>query len=306
MTDPTMRDVLDRLESQEKELAQLRASRTRRTSLPGTPKNRRFAVGILALLVALVPLSIFAANPFADFSTAAPVHQPDIDTAYNLGITTGFENPEDANSRLYFPKDNVTREEMASFLVRTASLNRMESVSAPGAGSDKNLGAGPSKDYMELTLTVPGQVGSDTLSMVEVKFTGYAFARSAAIGVPNPGCPCLLRGEIRLDDEATGTPVGIVTRSTVGAAPGSFVGAPAASPTPEVATADRQDFSGSRVFMLAPGTYTFVMTVTREVGTATDVGFAFGNMSAHTMAFNGEGNRIVASPSPSPSTTSLP
>jgi hypothetical protein len=306
MTDPTMRDVLDRLDTQEKELAQLRTSRTRRTRLPGTGKSRKVAVGILALLMALVPLSIFAANPFADFSTAAPVHQPNIDTAYNLGITTGFNNPEDPSTRLYYPKENVTREEMASFLIRTASLNRMESVSAPGAGPDKDLGAGPSKQYMQLTLTVPGQAGTDTLNMVEVSFTGYAFARGAGNPTPiNAGCPCLLRGEIRLESEAIGTTAGIVTRSTVGV-PGSFVGAPAASPVPAVATADRQDFSGSRVFMLAPGSYTFVMSVTREVGTATDVGFAFGNMSAHTMAFNGAGNRIIASPSPSPSATSLP
>lgn len=295
MTDPTMRDVLDRLDSQERELAQLRAARVSRTRLPGGRKSRRFAGGILALLVALVPLSIFAANPFADFSSAGPDHQSDIDSAYNLGITNGFKNPDDPNTRLYYPKQNVTREEMASFLVRTASINRMSFTSRPTAGPADNLDADGnttnSRAYMTTNLTVPGRSG-DAPMLVRVSFTGYAFARSTAPGVQTAGCPCLLRGEITRDGETAGTtpPVNaqIVTRTVVGANPNAIV-----LPSPN--SAERVDISGSRVFTLAPGTYTFTMSLVRESGTAGNVGFGFGNMQAENIGFNGTG-AVVTTP----------
>ncbi len=73
--------------------------------------------------MALVPFSLVAAGPtFSDLGTAAPVHQPNIQAIADAGITTGFEDPNNPNTRLYDPKANVTREEMASFLARTAGL----------------------------------------------------------------------------------------------------------------------------------------------------------------------------------------
>ncbi len=293
MADQTMHDVLARLDAQEKELAALRPARASRRRLPGTPKNRKFAVGILALLVALVPLSIFAANPFTDL--AGTVHDPDIDTAYNLGIANGFENPDSPNTRLYYPKQSVTREEMASFLVRTASINRMSFTSRPSAGPADNLDADGnttnSRAYMTTTLTVPGRSGGASM-LVRVSFTGYAFARSTGPGVQTAGCPCLLRGEITRNGETAGTtpPVNaqIVTRTVVGANPAAIV-----LPSPN--SAERVDISGSRVFTLAPGTYTFTMTLVRESGTAGNVGFGFGNMQAENIGFNGTG-AVVTTP----------
>ncbi len=110
MTEPTMRDVLDRLEAQEKELAALRTARTRRTRLPGGRKSRILTLGIIALLVALVPLSILAATPFIDLTGGD--HDADINSAYNLGLTNGCTPTE------YCPTNNVTRQEMASFITR--------------------------------------------------------------------------------------------------------------------------------------------------------------------------------------------
>jgi hypothetical protein len=306
MTEPTMRNVLDRLDKQERELTQLRAARTGRTSLPGGRKSRFLTLGVTALLVALVPLSILAATPFTDLDTdPANPHNGDIDTLYNLGITTGFENPDDPSTRLYYPKENVTREEMASFLIRTASINRMAYTSLPSAAATENLdndgNTSNTRSYMTTTLTVPGQAGGASM-LVKVGFTGYAYARSTAVGLQNPGCPCLLRGEITVDGETAGAapavPAQIVTRTVVGANPLAIV-----NPGP----AERTDFSGSRVFTLAPGTYTFTMSLVRETGTAGNVGFGFGNMQAETVGFAGDGSIISApSPSPSPSPSASP
>jgi hypothetical protein len=74
------------------------------------------------LLVALLPLSLLAANPFTDLDPAqdGPTgHNPNIDLIYNAGITKGCNPPENT---AYCPKDLVTREQMASFLARTAGL----------------------------------------------------------------------------------------------------------------------------------------------------------------------------------------
>jgi len=176
---------------------------------------------------------------------------------------------------------------MASFLARTASLNRMAFTSLPSAAASENLGAGPTRGYMTVNLTVPGRTGGSAM-LVKVGFTGYAFARSTAVNTQNPLCPCLLRGEITVNGETAGAtpavPAQIVTPAVIGANPAAIV-----NPGP----AERTDFSGSRVFKLAPGQYTFTMSIVRETGTATDVGFGFGNMQAEVVAFADTGARVT-------------
>jgi hypothetical protein len=66
-------------------------------------------------LLALTPLSLAAAN-FTDLNPGS-VHNADINLIADAGITLGCE----ANAR-YCPNDFVTREQMASFLARTAGL----------------------------------------------------------------------------------------------------------------------------------------------------------------------------------------
>jgi hypothetical protein len=111
------------------DLAQLRATvMTLQHDLARLQRRRRLPrrflpLALVGLLVTLLPLSILAAGPtFSDLGTAAPVHQPNIQAIGDAGITTGFEDPNSPGQRLYDPKANVTREEMASFLARTAGL----------------------------------------------------------------------------------------------------------------------------------------------------------------------------------------
>ena len=147
MSESTMRDVLVRLEEQE---AELRALRRRLDGPPGARRSRaqppRRATGrrrlalatLLIALLMLTPLSLAAAN-FTDLNPGS-VHNTDINTIADAGITLGCE----ANAR-YCPNDFVTREQMASFLARTAGLggnapvvNAATAVTAQTAGTIAN------------------------------------------------------------------------------------------------------------------------------------------------------------------------
>ncbi len=248
-----------------------------------TSPRKRLRVALLttiACLLPLLPLSLFAANNFTDLNNGS-VHNADIDTVYNLGIANGITDTT------YDPNGTVTREQMASFLARTAAMDRVAFAAFTSAGADADIGAGPSKDYMTVNLMVPGRENGQPV-YVRVSFTGYAFAKSATEGVANPGCPCILRGELRMDSNGKQ----IVTRSVVGANAADYVGTAGAG---GVADADRKDFSGSVVFLATPGMHTFTMSATREFGDALNVGFAFGNMQAEVIPFGGAGtlNTVV-------------
>lgn len=113
------------------ELARLRAvMAAQQIRLARLERRRRFPrrflpLAAVALLAALLPLSLLAATPvFSDLGNAAPIHQPNIQALAAAGITTGFADPNstDPDARLYDPKATVTREEMASFLARTTGL----------------------------------------------------------------------------------------------------------------------------------------------------------------------------------------
>lgn len=127
--DLTMQDVLRRLEAAERQLA----LRPVGVSVPRPRgrvrrRGRLLAVVALALLVTLVPLSVFAAGPFTDLDPAqggATGHNPNIQAIADAGITTGCNPPTNDN---YCPKDTVTREQMASFLARTAGLGANKPV----------------------------------------------------------------------------------------------------------------------------------------------------------------------------------
>src|SRR5690349_12686619 len=120
MPEQQFADVLAELGALRREVAANRTMRRPRRP-PGRPANvlaRAVATAALAMLFALVPLSIFAAGPFIDLDPASP-HNDNIEAIRQAGITKGC-NPPDFTQ--YCPKDNVTREEMASFLARTAGL----------------------------------------------------------------------------------------------------------------------------------------------------------------------------------------
>lgn len=118
-------------------------------------------------LVALIPLATLAAAPAcSDLGDAAEVHQPNIVALGNAGITTGFDDPTSGNPaiRLYDPKGTVTREEMASFLARTAGLggnapvaNAATALTVPdGAVTPAKLGNGGAAVDQVLTATGTG------------------------------------------------------------------------------------------------------------------------------------------------------
>jgi len=133
MEHPTNADLAAEIATQREELAALRAGLDRQPTAGRRPRRfalRRFALrrwmgaALAALLVALVPFGIRAATlTLSDLNTAAPEHRGNIQTIANVGITTGFVDPNNPNARVYYPKDNVTREEMASFLARLGGLN---------------------------------------------------------------------------------------------------------------------------------------------------------------------------------------
>jgi hypothetical protein len=118
MAEPTMHEVLT-------EFAALRAEvrQQRRVTRRVRARRRAWPLAIVIGLVMLLPLSVMAAGPtFSDLGNAGEVHRGNIQALGDAGITTGFPDPNDPNARLYEPKGLVTREEMASFLARTAGL----------------------------------------------------------------------------------------------------------------------------------------------------------------------------------------
>ncbi len=124
-----LRDLLaaheTRLAAQESANAALRAQIAAlqpRNCVGRRPRRARprLASAFLALLIALVPLGLLAANPFTDLTGGA--HDADIDLIYNAGITQGCTATE------YCPTKPVTRQEMASFLARTAGLGSNQPV----------------------------------------------------------------------------------------------------------------------------------------------------------------------------------
>ncbi|CAA9571622.1 MAG: hypothetical protein AVDCRST_MAG18-2039 [uncultured Thermomicrobiales bacterium] len=118
MVEPTMREILVELTALRAEVHQQRRAMGRARRL-----RRPVPLMIVALLVALLPLSLLAAAPtFSDLNVAAEVHRGNIQAIGNAGITAGLVDPSDPNARLYNPQGPVTREEMTSFLARTAGL----------------------------------------------------------------------------------------------------------------------------------------------------------------------------------------
>ncbi len=199
------------------EVAQLRAARGR-SGLPSRWKRRGAAL-VAAGVIALMPLIGMAANPvFSDLGDAAAVHQPNIQAIGNAGITTGFDDPAHPGQRTYNPKGVVTREEMASFLARTAGLGGnppvARAVSANTATNAQLLG-GLTPDSL---IRVGGTSGGDYLArnadpvtlatiVFQVPAPGYVkldqqvVVHTIANGYAGQDCPCQFT--IRFQDLTT-------------------------------------------------------------------------------------------------------
>lgn len=164
---------------------------------------RRFLpLALVGLLVALLPLSLFAAGPFTDLNGGADhaAANADIQVIADAGITKGCNPPA---FTAYCPNDLVTREQMASFLARTAGLGGNAPVANAKtvggyAASDLTRVAfshtalassvpasGTYVDIAEVTLTVPGGASQavavrGTVSLTNEPSGGYVILFAAA------------------------------------------------------------------------------------------------------------------------------
>jgi hypothetical protein len=110
-----MFDQQQQLAALQQEVAHLRQEVRQQRRHPR--RGRLLLIGFIALLAALAPLSLFAAGQFSDVDSNS-VHANNIIAIRNAGITTGC-NPA---ANLYCPNNYVRRDEMASFLARTAGI----------------------------------------------------------------------------------------------------------------------------------------------------------------------------------------
>lgn len=172
----------------------------------------------MTLLVVLTPLATFAANPFTDLQ-AGSVHNANIDAIYNAGITTGC-----APNVAYCPTDLVTRQEMASFLARTAGLgtnppianaktaqtatlatnatnatNAIHATSAANAGNANTVGGLAPNGLVRVARASVLSIGSalPTTSPITAQITAPAAGFVLVNGTTNPfafssgnTCPC--------------------------------------------------------------------------------------------------------------------
>jgi hypothetical protein len=189
------------------DLAQLRAEFAARfaaqdTEIARLKRHRRLPRRALPLLlatflVALVPLATLAANPFIDLVPGS-VHNANIDAIYNAGITTGcVPNAE------YCPTDLVTRQEMASFLARTAGLgsnppvanaatavnavNAQSAVNAQNATSAGNADTLDGYDANGLVRVARGTGGTALITATLGGTAQYQTGASLTLAVPGPG-----------------------------------------------------------------------------------------------------------------------
>ena len=102
------------------------------------------AVFVVATVLGLTPRPASAATPFTDIATST--FKSDIDWMYNEGVTSGCA------PTLFCPKNEVTRGQMASFLVRMFDLHR------PRLITSATMTGRPTKR----TSTASGRQGSTT------------------------------------------------------------------------------------------------------------------------------------------------
>ncbi len=298
MADDHSRDELALLRARVEQLETKRRPRPRRR-LP-----RRFLpLALVALLIALVPLATVAADfAFLDLNSGSP-HNDNIAAIKAAGITKGCNPP---NYTQYCPNGLVTREEMASFLARTAGLggnppvvnaktaqtadtatNATHATNATNAANATNAntigGLAPNAltriafaaKGTDTTIPVGGTVAALTVTLtvptqsyVLVTYTGLAFASSTA------NCPCAISGRLAQDGA---TPILDVVVNV------------ATTATDLVDGYDRRQIAGSQVFLATPGTHTYTFSVARFSGSSTNIGIGPARLQAQLIPFASTG-----------------
>jgi hypothetical protein len=192
MATPSMQDVLAQLASQQAQIADLQAARRRaRRRFP----RRLLPLALVALFVALMPLSAFAAISFNDLN-AGSVHNPNIQAIADAGITTGC-----VPNVSYCPNDNVTREEMASFLARTAGLGDnppvADAATLQGYAPDELVRIS-SAFGTSFALGDPAHPSQTATVTIEAPGPGFVLVTTTAEATTTAasGCPCLVSLDI--------------------------------------------------------------------------------------------------------------
>jgi hypothetical protein len=190
MADDTTRAELAQLRAelaaQRDEVAVLRQAMTASKPRRFPRLSRRFVpIALVAVLMVLTPLTLLAANPFTDLVPGS-VHNGNIDLIYTAGITTGC-----VPNAQYCPTDNVTRQEMASFLARTAGLG-----SNPPVVNAKMLNGVPAANFVQTgsnatlgNLTVTGTINTAFTNGTTNRATPIAYGYVSAAGALVSGTP---------------------------------------------------------------------------------------------------------------------
>ena len=264
----------------------------RRRLLPG----RTAPLVLATLLIALVPLATLAANPFTDLTGG--VHDGNIDAIYTAGITTGCD-PGVA----YCPNDLVTRQEMASFLARTAGLGTNPPVAnartAQTASTAQKIGTNPAgattyaaNDLVRTARTAASrytrdQEPTDQTNTELPLTTAFGAIETLSITAPTSGF-VIITATVGISIEGTGT-VGLVrVRDGVTTSP-TLTAATNSGPNPTTAVATT--LSPTYVFPVTAGLRTFTLegqklglnTVTVYDGMITAIFVPFGSGGAATL-----------------------
>jgi hypothetical protein len=164
----------------QQEVAQLRREMRQQRRHRRPHRGRFLLIGFIALLAALAPLSLFAAGQFSDVDPNS-VHANNIIAIRNAGITTGC-NPA---ANLYCPNNYVRRDEMASFLARTAGIGGnppvVNALTAVTAANALNLNGWPANTLVRTNVGENGRSSGVNLTGV------YLPLASVGITVPAPG-----------------------------------------------------------------------------------------------------------------------
>jgi hypothetical protein len=197
--DEKIRTTLSQLEGEVKalreKLARSRPARGRQAFWPGRSIRRRLLAPLcLAFFLALVPLGLMAAGSFTDLDPNSP-HNANIAAIQAAGITKGCDPPDFTQ---YCPKDNVTREEMASFLARAVGLggnppvaNALTAINATNAQNAINA---------QTAQTVPdGSVTAAKLSSSGATPGQVLVATGNGVAFGTPGATPIARGFVKGD-----------------------------------------------------------------------------------------------------------
>lgn len=220
--------------------------------------RRTLPILLAALLAALIPLATLAANPFTDLNPGS-VHNFNIDAIYTAGITTGC-NPGVA----YCPTNPVTRQEMASFLARTAGLGTNKPVANAARLATTNPAAGgatyAANDLVRTARTAASrytrdQDPADPTNTELALTTTFGAIETLSLTAPTSGF-VIITATVGMSIEGTGT-VGLVRVSDGVTTSPTLTAATNSGPNPTTAVATT--LSPTYVFPVTAGLRTFTL-----------------------------------------------